>query len=1031
MLESILGESYTLTIQGNRNLTLNPIDYGISVKNFVSTSTGSLTINHDTVGINSLGTVTITGTTVNLVLPEADNRRNPHIGIRAEGDISINAAISIPNSGEFTNYASNSIGVYSENGNISVTGSFSGTCRSAALYANSGSLIMGGNVDVTKGGNGIAAIYASGDITFHGASLRTSTGSILSAHGNVEVAADEFTSRTVTALDVPEGNITLKGSCVLGWQGTSEMTGTEITTGGTVTLTGGRLVIKNNRCIEAGGDINLVGDVDIAAIDQDCGRYGIEPAGTAIHSANGNIRLAGATSRVYGDNAIDAPNGTVFLFGNVEVGAKSPQTAYAIFAKTAIQSECTRITKTGPAYAAGGYYYTANFSAEGTEAAIPSQFRYQGGQVTMPAFPYQAPENFEFTGWSNAAHPNLNVGDAVVINSDSIFYAQWRRIPRTVTFSANGGSGTMESLTVGQGEQLTLPECGFTPPSADYSFDRWQIGGALYNPGSTVTITGNTTISAVWLSDVVHVTFEANGGTGSMDGTNLMKGGLFTLPECGFTPPLGQAFVYWNATGYHEPGAVITVLKDITVKPVWRAAKISFDANGGSGAMDPVVVQASANGVYTFPDCAFTPPANKSFAGWQVDDLVRMPGDSLTIYGDKNAHARWADTVYTVSFMHGGGSGTMSSVQATSGSVFTFPVCTFTPPSGKEFSGWLYAGTVYPAGSTITVFNDMGLYAQWRTPADAVYTITFDGGDGGTGSMPSISVVNGDSVTLPECGFVREGYSFRYWNLGAAYGYYKFAGAAITLKSNVTATAIWDKIPVYEVTFATDGTYQGTLPEAQSLLSGTPAREPEPLEMDGYAFLGWFDGRTTDEQFRWDFSVPVTSNKTLYCGFMELPKPIAVTTDGHGSAAVKDINGNPIEAQTKGNWVFLTVTPDPGYELSYITWQTAGGQANSITSSKRFTMPDQAVAVTVIFRPVRVNFILPASLTAIEDEAFSGLPVTKIVIPGSVTSITGDPFAGSAVTAVYGFPGSAAKTFCDTHPAYTFVAIDDEWMAGQ
>ena len=101
MLESIIGESYTLTLQGTRNLTLNPINYGISVKKFVSTSTGSLTINHDAVGINSLSTLTITGTAVYLVLPEADNRSNLHIGIRAEGDININAAISIPNPGEY------------------------------------------------------------------------------------------------------------------------------------------------------------------------------------------------------------------------------------------------------------------------------------------------------------------------------------------------------------------------------------------------------------------------------------------------------------------------------------------------------------------------------------------------------------------------------------------------------------------------------------------------------------------------------------------------------------------------------------------------------------------------------------------------------------------------------------------------------------------------------------------------------------------------------------------------------------------
>ena len=89
------------------------------------------------------------------------------------------------------------------------------------------------------------------------------------------------------------------------------------------------------------------------------------------------------------------------------------------------------------------------------------------------------------------------------------------------------------------------------------------------------------------------------------------------------------------------------------------------------------------------------------------------------------------------------------------------------------------------------------------------------------------------------------------------------------------------------------------------------------------------------------------------------------------------------------------------------------------------------MAVSVIFRPVRVNFILPASLTSIEDEAFSGISATAVVIPGSVTSITGNPFAGIDTLTIYGYPGSAAETFANRIPGYTFIPIDDEWMEGQ
>ena len=63
----------------------------------------------------------------------------------------------------------------------------------------------------------------------------------------------------------------------------------------------------------------------------------------------------------------------------------------------------------------------------------------------------------------------------------------------TVTFDANGGSGTMPQMTVKEGEKLTLPECSFTPPEGKV-FDRWIAG----NPGEKVDVGGDSVIRAFW-----------------------------------------------------------------------------------------------------------------------------------------------------------------------------------------------------------------------------------------------------------------------------------------------------------------------------------------------------------------------------------------------------------------------------------------------------------------------------------------------------------------------------------------------------
>ena len=75
-------------------------------------------------------------------------------------------------------------------------------------------------------------------------------------------------------------------------------------------------------------------------------------------------------------------------------------------------------------------------------------------------------------------------------------------------------------------------------------------------------------------------------------------------------------------------------------------------------------------------------------------------------------------------------------------------------------------------------------------------------------------------------------------------------------------------------------------------------------------------------------------------------------------------------------------------------------------------------------------FFLPAALTSIENEAFSGIGAVAVVIPNTVTSITDNPFAGSDVTTIYGYADSAAEVFARDN-GFTFVKINDAWMAGQ
>ena len=80
----------------------------------------------------------------------------------------------------------------------------------------------------------------------------------------------------------------------------------------------------------------------------------------------------------------------------------------------------------------------------------------------------------------------------------------------------------------------------------------------------------------------------------------------------------------------------------------------------------------------------------------------------------------------TISFDPNGGTGTMKPMRVKAGVGYTLPECTFTPPEGKEFAGWLAVnGNVYPAGEVVTSSIDQSFKATWRDKAEVDVTEMF------------------------------------------------------------------------------------------------------------------------------------------------------------------------------------------------------------------------------------------------------------------------------------------------------------------
>ncbi|MBQ2837467.1 MAG: InlB B-repeat-containing protein, partial [Peptococcaceae bacterium] len=206
-------------------------------------------------------------------------------------------------------------------------------------------------------------------------------------------------------------------------------------------------------------------------------------------------------------------------------------------------------------------------------------------------------------------------GDKITVTANTTVTAVWENIPvatYTVSFDANGGTGTMADVTGVSGE-YTLPANGFTAPDGK-QFKAWMVGNDEKAAGDKITVTANTTVTAIWevIPVVTYtVSFDANGGTGTMaDVTGIS--GEYTLPANGFTAPSGQQFKAWNVGGSeYAAGAAINVAADTTVKAVWKTVY----TGGGYGV--------SASYGVTVLDCVG--------ADVKVSDKYAYAGEKITI----------------------------------------------------------------------------------------------------------------------------------------------------------------------------------------------------------------------------------------------------------------------------------------------------------------------------------------------------------------------------------------------------------------
>lgn len=174
--------------------------------------------------------------------------------------------------------------------------------------------------------------------------------------------------------------------------------------------------------------------------------------------------------------------------------------------------------------------HTITFDGNGGKWHMDPVTVEDGSQYDLPGSSFIAPDGKEFDGWL-VNGVKKNPGDRITVTSDLTIQAQWRnKAPEqaTISFSAGEGSGTMADEKVNVGSNYTLPANGFNAPTGK-EFKAWLVNGVEYQPGATIPVNADTTITALWKEKApetynVIVQNPQEGGTITAEPTSATKG---------------------------------------------------------------------------------------------------------------------------------------------------------------------------------------------------------------------------------------------------------------------------------------------------------------------------------------------------------------------------------------------------------------------------------------------------------------------------------------------------------------------------
>ena len=552
---------------------------------------------------------------------------------------------------------------------------------------------------------------------------------------------------------------------------------------------------------------------------------------------------------------------------------------------------------------------------------------------------------YSFLGWFDAAEGGQKMTEIPKgISEDVTLYARWTPNTYTVRFNANKGTGKMpDQKGILYGEATELSPCAFTRKG--YRFTGWntKANGTGETVDEALNLTaanrGTVTLYAQWEGEPYNVTFHFGEETRTQ---TLRYGTAEALDGNPFVNP-GYTFKCWtsqeNGKGKnYKDGAKVTNLTDRDLYAQWTANKytVVFHSN--------LAKDTSRKQTLTYDGKETALTANSfswkghAFRGWaeardaaEPDYTNKEKVRNLTTEKTIDLYAVWKVNEYTVAFDPNGAEGEEITQDMTYDVPAELEANRF-ERQGYTFQGWSTTAkgkAVHRDGKEVKNLTDkdgvtLRLYAVW---APTSYMVSFEPGEGATGTMKSVKMTYGKTYTLTGVSFKRANYTFAGWRDAETGETYANKAKVSDLSADggtVTLVAQW-KPTEYAITYKNISTWEkeDLLTSYKSynvLTDGLPGTPSRP----GCEFGGWFLDSGCKKPFNGFENIAKPGKLTLYPKWVGTPSKYTL----HFAPGAEDVTGKMADKKNlvcgKDYTLANNAFKRPG-------WQFAGWEIGGVT----------------------------------------------------------------------------------------------------